>query len=108
MSESRSERLGLVGHQLRDDSAEEQGFSGELAASCVGAGWIGPALRIGRVDCVEDRVEPSRELVALGHPERNASLPDLVLRADQTLAHRRGGDMRKAEAIIAASRPSTT
>ena len=81
--------LRLVGQQLCDELPEKQGLLGQVAAGGVGSAGVGPAFREGRVDGVQHRAEPARQLLALGNPKRNPGLVDLVLGTHQALAHGR-------------------
>ena len=84
----KAERLRFARHQRHRDAAEPDRLFREIAALRVGACRIGPACRIGRVDGLQDGVEPVAEVVLLRHVEGNSGVPDPALGPHQPLAHR--------------------
>ena len=75
-------RLGLVRHQLGECRAEPDRVGGEVAAA-------GVALVEDEVDDGEHRREPLGQQVRRRYAKRDAGRFDLVLRADESLRHRR-------------------
>ena len=88
-----AEGFRLIGHKSGDEAGEVDGLLGEVAARNIGAGGIAPSLGIGGVDGIKHRVEAGGEFVAAGDAKGDGGLPDLVLGADEALAH--GGGRRE-------------
>ena len=81
------ERLGLGGHQRRQQLAQPQRLRAQLGAQQVLAGGGGVALVEDQVDDREHRVQAIGQRLVARQLERDARVTDLALRADQALAH---------------------
>jgi hypothetical protein len=93
--------LGLVGHQFGERTAEPHRFGGEVHPAAV-------ALVEDQVDDGEHRGDAVGQQIVRRHPERDPGVPDLRLRADQPLRHRRLRDEERARDLLggqAAQRP---
>ena len=93
------EHLALVRHESGERPAEPDRLGGEVDAPAS------PALVEHQVDHGEDRRQPVRQLMIGRHGERNAGVPDLVLRPRQPLAHRPSDGTRNASAISSVDSP---
>ena len=77
ISASKPERLRLVRQQRRHQPAEPDAFLGEIAPARLGAEQDPTSLPRRRRRSRRARHRGARAVVALGHAERNAGLPDL-------------------------------
>lgn len=84
--------LPLTGQQPVQDPGQPESLVGEVRTLQVRPGTRGVSLGEDRVQHLQYTRQPLRQFVPLGHPERNAGLPDLLLRPHDPLRHRRGGD----------------
>ena len=90
-----AEGLGLVGHEDGEELAEADGLVEELVARRRPVPLV--------EDEVDDRVnglEPVGQEVVGRHTDRDTGLPDLLLRADEALRHRRLGDEERTRDLV--------
>ena len=85
-------RLGLVGHELDEQSAEPDRLAAEILANEPIAAARRVAFVEDEVDDGQHRAESCRQLRRLGHTVRDARVADLPLRTNEPLRHRRLGD----------------
>ena len=103
-----TQRFRFLRQQLGHQPRQKQGFLGEVAADDIGPARIGPTFREGGVDGVQHRVEPAGKLLALRDARtecRPAGSSPWPARAACAMA---AGEMRNADAIVFASKPTTT
>jgi hypothetical protein len=91
-----AERLGLVGHQLRDRGRQSDGLGAQGAANVRIAGARRVALVEHQVDHVERGGQALGQRLVGRHPERDPRGPDLRLGAYQALRH---GRLRDEEGV---------
>ena len=98
-----AERLGLVGHELGEQSREPDRLGAEVGADELVALGRGVALVEHEVDDRQHRPQPARQLGVARHAVRDLGVADLLLRAHEALGHRRlgneerPGDVRRLE-----------
>ena len=82
-----AQRLRFLRTQFSHQPAQEHGFLGEIAAGDIGPPGVGPAFPERSVDSLQHGLEPAGKVVGPRDAKRDAGLPDLVLRAHESLTH---------------------
>ena len=87
-----TERLGLVRHEDREQLGEADRLVAQVVAHVIGSRGGRVALVEHEVEDGEHRPQALREQVVGRDAERDPRRPDLALRTDEALRHRRLGD----------------